>query len=91
MAWQRLTVNLEPEIAEAAKARAKSKRQSFASYVASLIDQDLALREAAARHTDEHHALAAESAGASAHSISAVEQAVPVYPTKKQPRKKRGA
>lgn len=42
-------------------------------------------------NAQETNALAAETAGASAHSISAVEQAVPVYPTKKQPRKKRGA
>lgn len=39
--WSRLTVNLDPETAKAAKAIARKQKRSFASYVATLIEKDL--------------------------------------------------
>lgn len=42
MPWKRITINLEPELADIAKKRAKAKRQSVASYFASLLEQDIA-------------------------------------------------
>lgn len=42
MEWARLTINLEPELAEKAKARAKSQRRSFTAYVLTLIENDIA-------------------------------------------------
>lgn len=42
MSWKRVTINLEPTLAELAKKRAKAKRQSVASYFASLLEEDVA-------------------------------------------------
>lgn len=41
MEWTRLTVNLDPALAERAKARAAAERRSFAGYVTVLIEEDL--------------------------------------------------
>ena len=41
MEWARLTANIEPELAKAAKKRAKSQRRSLAAYLANLIESDL--------------------------------------------------
>jgi hypothetical protein len=41
MAWTRITINLEPHLGEVAKKRAKSRRQSVASYFASLLEEDI--------------------------------------------------
>lgn len=46
MKWSRLTVNIEPDIAALAKKRAKEQRRSFAAYVATLIELDLAAKAA---------------------------------------------
>jgi hypothetical protein len=46
MKWTRLTINLDPDAAAAAKAQAKAQRRSFAAYVAVLIEQDLAAKAA---------------------------------------------
>lgn len=40
--WHRLTVNLDPRVAIAAKELARRQHRSFASYVAVLIERDLA-------------------------------------------------
>jgi hypothetical protein len=40
--WARLTINLEPDQAKLARERAKTRRQSVAGYLQSLIDDDLA-------------------------------------------------
>lgn len=40
--WKRITINLEPHLAEIAKQRAKQRRQSVASYFASLLEADVA-------------------------------------------------
>jgi hypothetical protein len=42
MPWKRVTINLEPELAEIAKKRAKARRQSVAAYFATLLEQDIA-------------------------------------------------
>lgn len=42
MNWSRLTINLDPETAKAAKNIARKQRRSFAAYVATLIERDLA-------------------------------------------------
>lgn len=39
--WKRLTVNLEPALAELAKKRAKARRQSVAAYLATLLERDI--------------------------------------------------
>jgi hypothetical protein len=41
MPWKRVTINLEPELAEIAKKRAKARRQSVAAYFASLLEADI--------------------------------------------------
>lgn len=40
--WVRLTINLDPPLAKAAKERAKSRRQSVAAYLQTLVEADLA-------------------------------------------------
>ena len=42
MNWERITVNVEPELEIKIKARAKTLRQSVSGYMASLADRDLA-------------------------------------------------
>ncbi len=42
MNWSRLTINLDPETAAAAKEIARKQRRSFSVYVATLIEGDLA-------------------------------------------------
>ena len=43
MKYARLTVNLTPELAAKAQARAAADRRSFANYVSGLIEKDLGL------------------------------------------------
>lgn len=40
--WDRLTVNIQPQLADLAKARAESQRRSFSAYIARLVELDLA-------------------------------------------------
>ena len=45
--WSRLTINLDPATAKAAKEIARKQKRSFAAYVATLIEKDMAAGHAA--------------------------------------------
>jgi len=53
--WSRLTLNLDPVTADLAKKQAKAQRRSFAAYVATLIEYDLAktVREDPGQYTTQ--------------------------------------
>lgn len=56
MKWSRLTINLDPATAEAAKEIARKQRRSFAAYVATLIEQDMAAAEKLEEPKGTYHA-----------------------------------
>lgn len=57
MKWSRLTINLDPITADAAKEIAKKQRRSFAAYVATLIERDMAGQgQTLEEERDKYHA-----------------------------------
>lgn len=56
--WARLTINLEPAVAELVKRRAKLQRRSAAAYLQTLIERDLARTAAAYPEIDDTDAAA---------------------------------
>lgn len=53
--WSRLTINLDPETARVAKDLARRQKRSFASYVAILIEKDIAANEQLNEPRAEYH------------------------------------
>lgn len=50
MEWKRITINIEPQLAEAVIAKAKKDRRSVSSFMAILIEREL--------HNPSEHAMA---------------------------------